>query len=138
MKYTPTGGPRSMHKLPQVSILCYFYFIIIFFFSYYEPFKEFVREIQYNLCTELEPPVIQPILYSSIVSNKGCRVLDLVHTPHNIFIDPPPSLLPPPPLVVEQLCSGLIVLTVARNTYFMEACFDIYVKYSDPDKQVML
>ena len=41
-------------------------------------------------------------------------------------------------LLVEQLCSGLIVLTVARNTYFMEACFDIYIKNSDPDKQAML
>ena len=40
-------------------------------------------------------------------------------------------------LVVVQLCSGLIVLTVLRNTYFMEACFDIYIKYSDPDKQAM-
>ena len=75
----------------EFSILCYF------FFSYYESFKEFVCEIQYNLCTELGPPVIQPILYSFIVFNKGCRVLHLVHTPHNIFIDPPPSLLPPPP-----------------------------------------
>ena len=75
-------------------IFCLFVF---FFFSYYEPFKEFLCEIQYDLCTELGLPVIQPILYSFIVFNKGCRVLDLVHTPHNIFIDPPPSLLPPPP-----------------------------------------
>ena len=41
-------------------------------------------------------------------------------------------------LVVEQLCSGWIVLTVPRKPYFMEACFDIYIKYSDPDKQAML
>ena len=74
-----------------------FRYCVIFFFSYYESFKEFVCAIQYNLCTELGPPVIQPILYSFIVFNKGCRVLDLVHTPHNIFIDPPPSLLLLPP-----------------------------------------
>ena len=40
-------------------------------------------------------------------------------------------------LVVEQLCSGWIVLTVPRKPYFMEACFDIYIKYSDPDKQAI-
>ena len=40
-------------------------------------------------------------------------------------------------LVVEQLCSGWIVPTVARKPYFMEVCFDIYIKYSDPDKQAI-
>ena len=123
MTYTPTGGPSSMHKLPRVSILCYFYFILFYFFSYYELFKEFVRETQYNLCTGL----IRDVAF--FISSTRHTSYSLTH------LLPYCRLLL---LLVEQLCSGLIVLTVARNTYFMEACFDIYIKNSDPDKQVML
>ena len=130
------GRPKL---LTRVLMLFYFYFILFYFILHITNHLKNLY-VKFNI---IYAPSLGRLWYnqscihlSSLIRDVAFLISSTRHTTYSLtHLLPYCRLLL---LVVEQLCSGLIVLTVSRNTYFMEACFDIYIKYSDPDKQAML
>ena len=113
MTYTPTGGPSSMHKLPRVSILCYFYFILFYFFFH---ITNYLKNLYVKLNIIYAPGLDRLwhnqscIHLSSLIRDVAFFISSTRHTTYSLthLLLYYRLLL----LVVEQLFSGLIVLTV--------------------------
>ena len=104
-----------MHTLPRVSILCFFFFF--FFFHIMNHLNNLY--VKFNI---IYAPSLGRLWYNQSCIHLSSLIRDVAFlisstrqtTYSSTHLLPYCRFLL---LVVEQLCSGLIVLTVARNTY---------------------